>query len=242
MRRARCVSTTSSSGSSDVVKWATKSSSRGSACPRLEAATTDPPSDERERKLRRGVGVGDRAADRAAVAGHEVPDVRKRLGERRALRTSARRRPGGLRRADPDAAVVRRSRRGRERVEVDQERRTASRRFSAARGSGRRRAPSPRRRLGERRRAPRRALVAATYANGAGFTVARSSQTRGGVNGSATSSRPSASATALASAAGALIELLSPIPLAPSGGERRGGLAMGDRQPGDPERWGRGSP
>ena len=43
-----------------------------------------------------------------------------------------------------------------------------------------------------------------------------SSQTRGGVSGSSTSSRPIASATAFAMQTGALIVLPSPIPFAPS--------------------------
>src|ERR671919_232381 len=44
-----------------------------------------------------------------------------------------------------------------------------------------------------------------------------SAHTRAGVSGSSTSSRPSASATAFAIAAGALIVFPSPMPLAPSG-------------------------
>ena len=71
---------------------------------------------QRERQLRSGIRVGDRAADRAAVAGREVADVRKRLGRRAAggRARAARRRPppGGPARRSERCRSPTRSRRG----------------------------------------------------------------------------------------------------------------------------------
>ena len=71
--------------------------------------------------------------------------------------------------------------------------------------------------LGERRERLVERLRPHVRRSGAGFTAGSSSQTRPGVNGSSTSSRPSASATAFAIAAGTLIVVPSPSPFAPSG-------------------------
>ena len=80
---------------------------------------------QRERKLRSGIRMGDRAADRAAVAGCKVADVRERLGhERQAVAHELRgvdRRLAGQR-ADPDAAVLRPDRvEARDPVQVDED-------------------------------------------------------------------------------------------------------------------------
>ena len=84
-RRGQTVSTSSSPGSSAVVKCVTKNSSAASSRrPPGPATTTEPPSaGEAERQLRGRVGVGDRAADGAAVARREVPDEREGLRDER---------------------------------------------------------------------------------------------------------------------------------------------------------------
>ena len=67
------------------MKCETKNSSAGIVrCPPVDAVTTDPPSDgQRERELGAAIRMRDRAADRAAVAGGEVADVRQRTRHER---------------------------------------------------------------------------------------------------------------------------------------------------------------
>ena len=67
---------------------------------------------EAERDLGRAVGVGDAAADRAAVAGDEVADVGQRLAQQRVGARVVLERRLAHRGADPDDAVLPRSRRG----------------------------------------------------------------------------------------------------------------------------------
>ena len=196
-----------------------KSSSAGiSRRPRVDAATAEPSvADERERELGGGVGVCDRAADGAAVARDGVADVGEH-GRERGMREQSRVRLADGR-ADPHRAVRRSStssspRRGSRRRGATGAAAACSAR---ARGSARRRAPSPRRRPAASALERLVERLGPHVLERRGLHCWSSSHTRPGVNGGSTSSRPSASATAFAIAAGTLIVVPSPSPFAPSG-------------------------
>ena len=220
------VSTTSSSGSSAVVKCVTKNV-LGRQLPALRREAVYHGAAERDQRERELGGASAWAIEPPTVPRLRVtkwPIERQALRDQRAESARAatpRARSGGRARRPgrtrcPRASRVERPRRGSRRPGA----RGAAKPHvqKRARGSGRRRAPSPRRRARRAGRPPPRRLSArARSRNGAGFTAQELPDAGRRQRQLDVRRRPSASATAFAIAAGTLIVLPSPSPFAPSG-------------------------
>ena len=226
----------SSSGSSGVVKCETKRSSAAiSRRPRRSCRTVAAEHDEAERQLGAGVGVCDRAADRAAVSRDEVADIAAAPAATSGVRPAKSALPDGRAharspsRCDASRAATRlmstsTAGRSSRMLSIGTRLWPPASTFASSPCSARSATASSTRRRDARSGTARASLAAAAPRRAAGSAAARRRST------------PSASATALAIAAGDAHRVALAEALRSERRERRGRLAVRDRERGQVRR------